>query len=40
MAKLPEFYEVYERTVGRTMVAPSLETLRGIGPTRTEEASD
>ncbi len=35
--KLPEFYEVYQRTVGRTMVAPSLETLREIGPTRAEE---
>lgn len=35
--KLPEFYEVYQRTVGRTMVAPSLETLQEIGPTRAEE---
>ena len=35
--KLPEFYEVYQHTVGRTMVAPSLETLREIGPTRAEE---
>ncbi len=39
-AKLPELYEAYERTVGRTMVAPSLETLRGIGPTRAEESSE
>jgi len=36
-ATLPQFYEVYERTVGRTMVTPSLETLRSIGPTRAEE---
>ena len=36
--KLPEFYEVYQRTVGRTMVAPSLETLQEIGPTRAEES--
>lgn len=35
--KLPEFYEVYQRTVGRTMVAPSSETLQEIGPTRAEE---
>jgi hypothetical protein len=35
--KLPEFYAVYQRTVGRTMVAPSLETLQEIGPTRAEE---
>ena len=35
--KLPELYAVYQRTVGRTMVAPSLETLREIGPTRAEE---
>jgi len=35
--KLPEFYEVYRRTVGRTMVAPNPETLREIGPTRAEE---
>lgn len=35
--KLPEFYQVYERTVGRTMVAPSRETLQEIGPTRAEE---
>jgi hypothetical protein len=38
-AKLPEFYEAYERTVGRTMVAPSLETLADIGPTRAEEGT-
>ena len=36
--KLPELYAAYERTVGRTMVAPSLETLASIGPTRAEEA--
>jgi hypothetical protein len=36
-AKLPEFYDVYEATVGRTMVAPSLATLAEIGPTRAEE---
>ncbi len=35
--KLPEFYEVYERTVGRTMVPPTPETLQAIGPTRAEE---
>ncbi len=32
MESLPEFFEVYERTVGRTMVAPSLATLSDIGP--------
>ena len=37
--KLPEFFAVYEATVGRTMVAPSAETLREIGPTRAEEAA-
>lgn len=35
--KLPELYGVYERTVARVMVAPSLETLRRFGPTRAEE---
>lgn len=39
-AKMPELYAMVERTVGRTMVAPSLETLRAIGPTRAEEAQD
>lgn len=36
-SKLPELYEAYERTVGRTMAPPSLATLREIGPTRAEE---
>jgi len=36
-AKLPELYDAYARTVGVVMVAPSLETLREIGPTRAEE---
>ena len=31
-AKLPDFYEVYEQTVGKTMVAPSLSTLEKFGP--------
>ena len=35
--KQPEVYEMIERTVGRTMVAPSLATLQEIGPTRAEE---
>ena len=35
--KMPELYAMYERTAGRAMVAPSLETLRSIGPTRAEE---
>jgi len=39
-AKLPEFYAVYERTAARTMAAPSLQTLRDIGPTRAEEAGN
>ena len=39
-AKMPELYAMYERTAGRAMVAPSLETLRSIGPTRTEEAQN
>ncbi len=38
-AHLPEFTEVFENTVGRTMVPPSLETLQQIGPTRAEEAA-
>jgi hypothetical protein len=37
--KLPELWAAYENTVARTMVAPSLETLRSIGPTRAEERS-
>lgn len=36
-AKMPELYAMYERTAGRAMVAPSLQTLRAIGPTRAEE---
>ncbi len=35
--KLPEAYAMIERTVGRTMVPPSLATLQEIGPTRAEE---
>jgi len=35
--KLPEMYAAYEETAARVMVAPSLETLQEIGPTRTEE---
>ena len=35
-AKLPELYEMFERTVATVMVAPSLETLQEIGPTRAE----
>ncbi len=31
-AKLPELYEVYEQTVGKVMVAPSLSTLEKFGP--------
>ncbi|HJO03546.1 MAG TPA: hypothetical protein QGG47_06205 [Acidobacteriota bacterium] len=38
--KMPDLYAMVERTVGRTMVAPSLETLRSIGPTRAEEAQN
>jgi len=34
---LPELHAMIERTVGRTMVAPSLATLQEIGPTRPEE---
>ena len=34
---LPELHAMIERTVGRTMVAPSLATLQEIGPTRAEE---
>jgi len=36
-AKLPEFYDVFQQTVGRVMVAPSLTTLAEFGPTRAEE---
>ncbi|MXZ38606.1 MAG: hypothetical protein F4230_15080 [Holophagales bacterium] len=35
--KLPELYAAYEETAARVMVAPSLATLREIGPTRAEE---
>lgn len=35
--KLPDFYRVYEQTVERVMVPPSLATLAEIGPTRAEE---
>jgi len=35
--KQPELHEMIERTVGRTMAAPSLATLQEIGPTRAEE---
>ena len=35
--KMPALYDMYERTVATVMVAPSLETLQKIGPTRAEE---
>jgi hypothetical protein len=35
--KLPALYAMIDRTVGRTMMAPSLTTLQEIGPTRAEE---
>ncbi len=35
--KLPEMYAAYEETAARVMVAPSLETLEEIGPSRAEE---
>lgn len=35
--KQPELYAMIERTVGRTMVPPSVSTLEAIGPTRAEE---
>jgi hypothetical protein len=38
--KLPELFAMVERTVGRTMVAPSLATLQAIGPTRAEERAE
>ena len=34
---MPELWAMYERTAARVMVAPSLETLRAIGPTRDNE---
>jgi len=35
--KMPALHDVIERTVATVMVAPSLETLQQIGPTRAEE---
>ena len=35
--KMPALFEMYERTVATVMVAPSLETLQKIGPTRADE---
>ncbi len=35
-AKLPDFYEAYEQTVGKVMVAPSLSTLEKFGPKTTD----
>ncbi len=35
--KMPAFNEMIDRTVGTVMVAPSLETLQKLGPTRAEE---
>jgi len=35
---MPELWAMYERTAARVMVAPSLETLQAIGPTRAQEA--
>lgn len=35
--KLPELWDMVDATVGRTMAAPSRETLQAIGPTRAEE---
>ena len=35
-AKLPDLYEVYERTVAKVMAAPSLSTLEKFGPKTTE----
>lgn len=39
-SKLPEFFEIYENTVERVMVAPSLETLQKIGPLRSQEQNN
>lgn len=36
-AKMPELLAMFDRTVATVMVAPSLETLQQIGPTRAEE---
>ena len=38
--ELPEMYAAYENTAARVMVAPSLSTLKEIGPTRAEERPD
>ncbi len=38
-ALYPEFFEIYEDTVGRVMRAPDVRTLKRIGPTRAEERS-
>ena len=35
--KQPQVVAMIERTVGRTMAAPSLATLADLGPTRDEE---
>jgi hypothetical protein len=35
--KMPALYDMIERTIATVMVAPSLETLQQIGPTRAEE---
>jgi hypothetical protein len=35
--KMPALHDMIERTVATVMVAPSLETLQKIGPTRAEE---
>jgi hypothetical protein len=35
--KMPALHDMIDRTVGTIMVAPSLETLQQIGPTRAEE---
>lgn len=39
-AKLPELYDMFERTVATVMIAPSLETLQEVGPTRAEEREE
>jgi hypothetical protein len=35
--KMPEFYQVYQRTAARVMTAPTEKTLAKIGPTRARE---
>ena len=35
--KLPDLWAMVDETVGRTMAAPTRETLQAIGPTRAEE---